>query len=227
MYSVRPGESVSDVVLNSTANILNWGSIVSANFYPTWTPSLSAGDKVIVPGTVNINNQNLSVLNLYPDNNASVPGIFTQLYSIFTLLNSNIGPGCIPIITISVTNPVLPPIDTNIYYTVRPGETIGDAVLNGSGDILNWDLITATGFFDTWTPLLTAGQLVAIPASVSMDLNNFRALNTYPANNSGAPNIYNQIIAIFDSMIEPNWILATGIWNGSGIWTPNGLWLTV
>jgi hypothetical protein len=79
------------------------------------------------------------------------------------------------------------------------GNTIGDAVLNGTGDISNWSDTLNLNFFATWTPQLYSGQVLQIPTT-NQNLNNIRALNTYPANNFTVPDIISQINNIFAIM---------------------------
>jgi hypothetical protein len=212
-YTIKNGETIGDAVLNSTGDIGNWDSILSANFFDSWTPTLTAGQVLQVAGTPN--NQTLSDLTAYPANNNPLPGLFDQFYAIFTLLES----------ATPIPSPnTLPVIDTNEYYIVRPLETIGDAVLNGSGNIANWSNILDANFFNTWTPLLVPNQKIAIPANVIMSLNDYRNLNTYPANNFSVPDIYDQIYAIFEEMGANNWILITNFWRDEGVWIDTAQW---
>jgi len=70
-YIVKNGETITDVILNSTGNLDNWEAILEANDFDTWTPSLMAGDVIIIPDTVIIQPNNLSALSSYPANNGS------------------------------------------------------------------------------------------------------------------------------------------------------------
>ena len=83
-------------------------------------------------------------------------------------------------------------------YIVQAGETIGDVVLNSTGNYNNWDaILTANGFTD-WTPDLVPGQVIQIPDSiVNVDANNLAQLQTYPAANNIFGGIYTLINAIF------------------------------
>lgn len=232
-YSLKFGEGIGDAVINGTGDLANWESCLSANFFNSWTPSLYAGQVIQTAGT--FNQTNITQFAEYPANNASVPDIDVQINEVFTLMNAQnnslpynipfiLGGGQVPVIEVDAT---LPEVDTNTYFEVSPLSTIGDVVLNSTGDITNWSDILNQNGFNTWTPLLYAGQKVAIPASVNMNLNNYRGLNTYPANNNSVPDIYEQINIIFDTMNLDVWILAEGIWNGKGIWTADGLWNTI
>lgn len=214
-YTIRYGETLTDAILNSTGDISNWDLVSSYGFYSSWTPSLVAGETVIIPDTVNLNNQNLAVLNPYPANNNSVSDLDDQISNFFALLSTS---------TPIPSENVLPEVDTNNYYTVRPLETIGDSLFNGSGNFQNWDIVTAGNFFDTWTPDLIAGQKVKIPSSVTMDLNNYRAMNAYPANNHSVADIYQQIENFFTSLTLDRWILRYGYWLDSDTIVGNSIW---
>lgn len=85
-------------------------------------------------------------------------------------------------------------------YTVRQGEGISDVVLNSTGSISLWSDFLDSNFLPTWTPDLYAGEILQVPDSTTANLNNIRALNTYPANNFSVPDIKQQINAIFDLM---------------------------
>lgn len=216
-YTVLQNQSISDCVLNSCGDITAWSDFLNANFFDAWVPTLFSGQILQIPDNTNTNVGNIAELEIYPANNFSVPNIGEQINAIFALMEN-----LVPI----PSEGVLPAIDTNVYYITRVHETIGDAVLNGSGSIENWDTITQGNFYDSWTPILYAGEKVAIPSTVNMNLNNFRALNEYPANNFSVPDIYSQINAIFERMNGDPWILSRGRWRGEGIWTANGIWKT-
>lgn len=218
-YQIRAGETFGDFILNSCGLITstNWSDALNANFESDWTPQLYNGQLLQIPVSTDTNVGNIADLIQYPANNYSVPDIYNQINAIFLLLESAV-PVNIPVGS-------LPQIDTNTYYIVRPTETIGDAILNGSGDIENWDTITQAGFFDTWTPDLFAGQKIAIPSTANLNLNNFRALNTYPANNNSVPDVYDQILAIFVTLSGDPWILATSFWRDIGIWEDSASWI--
>lgn len=216
-YDVRQGESVGDFVLNSCGTISAWESCITENLFSSWTPNLYSGQVLLIPDNAPNNPGNIADLASYPANNFSVPDIAEQINAIFALMEN-----LVPI----PSEGILPTIDTNVYYITRVHETVGDAVLNGSGSIENWSLILDANQFDTWTPVFYVGEKVAIPSTVNMNLNNFRALNEYPANNFSIPDINEQINAIFELMNGDPWLLATGRWRGEGIWTANGIWKT-
>jgi len=108
-------------------------------------------------------------------------------------------------------------------YTVRPGDTITDVVLNATGTLVNWDAILEANGFTDWTPQLSAGQLIIIPDTVQLDQNALRQLKVYPLSNFSVSGIAAQIKGIFD-LLGNNWILETGLWNGNAVWTANGVW---
>jgi LysM repeat protein len=217
-YTVKQGESISDVCLNSLGNISLWSQLLDENFFDSWTPTLYNGQILQIPVSTDTNVQNIADLAQYPANNFSVPDIYSQITALFNLLATA------PPVNIPIGS--LPTIDTNNYYIVRPTETIGDAILNGSGDISNWSSILDANQFSDWTPTLYAGQKVAIPSTANLNLNNFRALNAYPANNNSTADIYEQINAIFD-LLNGNdlWILRYGYWLDSpSQWIDTDFW---
>lgn len=116
------------------------------------------------------------------------------------------------------------------FYTVRVGETIRDVVINatgrlvdGNGNPVNWDAIALANSFDTWTPVLTAGQQILIPDTVSIDTNTVKDKETYPANNYKTAN-YLDILQVVWNLLTDRWILRTGVWDDSGIWIDTEHW---
>jgi len=221
-YTVRQGEYISDATLNIFGDISAWPDLLDANGFSDWNPTIYSGQILQIPTSTNINLGNITALVTYPANNTSVPNVYDQITAIFALLE-----------TATPVNPptLIPQVqDTNTYFTNLTLSTIGDAILNSSGDISNWSAILDANNWDDWTPSLYAGQQIAIPSTVSPSLNNFRALNTYPANNYVTPDIYNQINAIFDLLDNPvlDWILYNpdGQWNDSAhYWRDGAIWL--
>lgn len=110
-------------------------------------------------------------------------------------------------------------------YSVKPGETIGDVVLNATGSIVNWDQILEDNGFDDWTPDLAPGQQIAIGDELQIDANPLRQLQQYPLCNISTMDVYAQIEGIFEQLTG-RWILSTGRWDGSAVWTATGLWET-
>jgi len=59
-YTISQGESITDVVINSTGDISNYNSILDANGFTTWTPNITVGQVVLIPDTVTYNNNVLN-----------------------------------------------------------------------------------------------------------------------------------------------------------------------
>lgn len=215
---VLQGNCFSDMVLNSTGNVENWSSMLEANGFNSWTPDLHNGQLLQVPDDATINIDNVNTLKTYPANNASVPDVFEQIDSIFGILAGAMS-GFVPDFT-------APTVDTNVYYTVPFGICFVDLLLNSTGNVANWESILNANEFIDRNPILYSGERVLIPATVVMNLNNYRALNTYPANNNSVPDVYEQINVIFDSLLYPDdWILRTGYWDDSGYWRDYEKWI--
>jgi hypothetical protein len=87
-------------------------------------------------------------------------------------------------------------------YKVQFGDTIGDAVLNSTGVITNWELFLQENGFDSWTPDLIPGDSVIIPESSQTDLQAISALSLYRACNSSSKIIYGLIEEIFDKLLS-------------------------
>jgi len=85
-YTVRFGETISDVVINSTGNINNWSLILTENGFSEWVPMLTAGQIIQIPDSVLIDQNTLRDKISYPANNASVNDIYDKINSIFTQL---------------------------------------------------------------------------------------------------------------------------------------------
>lgn len=220
-YQVRAGETFGDFVLNVCGLITstNWSDCLNENFLSDWTPTLYNGQILQIPVSTDTNVQNIADLAQYPANNFSTPDIYDQITALFDLLATA------PPVNIPVGS--LPTIDTNNYYEIRYNETVVDWVLNGSGSIENWSIIAQENFWDTWTPDLFAGQKIKIPSTSNLNLNNFRALNAYPANNFSVADIYSQINAIFEQLSGADlWILRYGYWlDDPSQWIDTDRWL--
>jgi hypothetical protein len=65
-YTVRAGETILDVSVNSTGSPLNIEKILDANNIDTWTPDLVAGTALIIPDNVDLQTNNLRELAEYP-----------------------------------------------------------------------------------------------------------------------------------------------------------------
>jgi len=93
VYTVKQGETLWDVVLNSTgtlgsATVNNLDLILSANNLADWTPQLFAGQQITIPDTVIMDLNALRQLQLYPAVNNLSTGIQNQIIGIFDQLNS-------------------------------------------------------------------------------------------------------------------------------------------
>lgn len=215
-YQCKQGETFTDFVLNSCGDIAAWSDCLNENFQNSWTPPIFSGQNLSIPLNTNTNQGNILSLAEYPANNYSVPDIYDQIDALFASME-----GLTPIPSINI----LPTLNDQTFYSVRQGEGIGDVTMNSSGDFQNLDLITQYAFFDTWTPILYNGQQIPIPSTINLNSNNYRALNTYPANNFSVPDIYNQIDALFASMdLTDRWILRFGYWLDSNNIVGDSLW---
>lgn len=116
-------------------------------------------------------------------------------------------------------------------YTVRVGETMRDVVLNSTGSLANntdtlenWDLICQANGFTDWTPLLTAGQVLIIPDTVTVDNNTLAQAQVYPFNNSTISGYLAVLQTVWD-LLTDRWILRTGFWDDTGIWIDTENWI--
>jgi hypothetical protein len=85
-YTVKQGESVADVAMNSTGSILNWDLICIENELTSWTQALTAGQILTIPSTVQMQNNVLSDLRTSPICNRTVADIDTQITALIALL---------------------------------------------------------------------------------------------------------------------------------------------
>ena len=221
-YPVSAGQTISDTILNSTGNIGAWDAFLTANNFDDWTPSLFSGQLLQIPDDVEINSAIVAALATYPANNFTVPDIASQIAALFDLLATST-----PIPSVNTLIPATE--NTNNYYHVKHGETIADVILNSTGSIFNWGTYLAVNNFDDWTPGLFSGQQLIIPANAMMNLNNYRALTKYPANNFTVTDLDQQIFAIFELLNNPvqDWILGIvpGFWSDTGNWRDGAVWI--
>ena len=174
-YTVRNGESISDVVLNETGDLSAWGTFLDLNNFTDWTPRLQPG---LVLQTISVLNNPISdYLQSYPLSNYSVDNIDDLLNSIKATLDAVI-----------IKSFPLPIISTQQqYYIVKQGETITDVVFNSTGSLDNWQTILDLNGFSDWTPVLYTGQKVLIDY-VALNTNNLVVFNKYPLNNDSGIN---------------------------------------
>lgn len=69
-YTVKQGETIRDIALNTTGSIDNWKYILIENGYTSWNPTLVAGQQLLIPSDVEIQKNVLRELNIYPACNA-------------------------------------------------------------------------------------------------------------------------------------------------------------
>jgi hypothetical protein len=114
-------------------------------------------------------------------------------------------------------------------YIVNIGETITDVLLNSTGtignvsNINNWQLILDANNFDTWTPALTAGQIIIIPDSVQIQTNVLNELQNNKACNNLSitqENFQSQIDALILEFMPPEILIDE---NGAILLDENGL----
>jgi uncharacterized protein (TIGR02145 family) len=80
IYKVRPGETLSDVVLNATGSIQNMSAILVANGFTSWSQVLFTGQSITIPDDIEIQYNNQYVLSSYPAKNGSVqPNLATSI----------------------------------------------------------------------------------------------------------------------------------------------------
>lgn len=87
-YTVQVNETIRDVVINSTGSMKNWDAICQANGFLTWTPTLVAGQSVIIPDSVSIDTNTQENRSSYPANNGTVPGYLQILQTVWDIINN-------------------------------------------------------------------------------------------------------------------------------------------
>jgi len=214
------GQNITDCILNATGDIASWSDFLDANGFNEWNPSLYSGQILQVPIDINANTDIITALALYPAVNFSVPNIDNQIAALFTELETA---PTVPLPTDSI--PTVQNI--NATYTYSQNEEFFDGVLNSTGDMANWGTLLQVNNYADWTPSVYSGLQIEVPTGLS-NLNNYRALTTYPANNFSVPDIDKQILDIFEQLNHPNdWILRNGVWDGTGFWRAYGIWKTI
>jgi hypothetical protein len=88
-YIIKAGETIGDVTLNATGSFNNWDAILTANGFTSWTPSLLAGQAVLIPDTVAIDQNTQRQLVTYPACNISVNDVYDQIAVIVGQLTDN------------------------------------------------------------------------------------------------------------------------------------------
>jgi phage tail protein X len=80
---VKQGETITDIILNNTGDIINWNAVLDANPAVTdWTQILTVGQVITIPDTVAKNLNNIRQFALYPLNNASIATVYDQIIDI-------------------------------------------------------------------------------------------------------------------------------------------------
>lgn len=88
-YIVKSGETISDVVLNSTGSLNNWDTILTANSFNDWTPELVVGQEIVIPDGVSADNNVVRQLATYPACNFSLSDVFDKISAVFLLMANN------------------------------------------------------------------------------------------------------------------------------------------
>lgn len=88
-YIIKQGETITDVVGNSTGNIDNWDAILTANGFDDWTPQLVAGQAIQIPDNLDVDQNTQRQLATYPICNTSVNDVYDQIDAIVALLTDN------------------------------------------------------------------------------------------------------------------------------------------
>ena len=83
--------------------------------------------------------------------------------------------------------------------TIQNGQTITDAVLISTGNIVNWDAFLTANNILTWVPLFNGGEVLQVPSNAVTDANNMRGLAANPpANNAyGVYPLIDTLFALF------------------------------
>lgn len=215
-YISKDGETVTDIILNSTGNLFNWDLILNANNLTDWTPEINSGQVFIIPSDAKIDLDVLADLVAHSLCNRSVNDLQAKIDAIFAIM-ATAAPVTVPVFAEIIA-------DSSKDYTVKAGESIFDAVINATGTLANLDLVLNANGFTEWVPTLIAGQVLKIPSTITKDLNAFRQFVDYPISNNSVNNIDAQIIAIFET-INDAWILSTGFWNDLSVWKDIKTWI--
>jgi phage tail protein X len=86
-YTVKDGETITDVCLNATGSILYWPDILEANNFTDWTPVLISGQKIIIPD-VQLQTNVLQEISLYPAcNRPEIINLDAQIADAIALIN--------------------------------------------------------------------------------------------------------------------------------------------
>lgn len=150
MYRVRQGETIRDVVLNSTGSLSAWDTIVSV--FNTWTPLLVVNQEIETPLPIEpffVQELDKYSLNNKPDIN----NLDSQILALTEVLDN------IEVFEV-FEQPGITANPDNLYI-VKAGETIRDVIINSTGTISNWESIIDANGLD-WVPELTTGQKIKV-----------------------------------------------------------------
>jgi phage tail protein X len=88
-YTVKAGETIGDVVLNATGSLNNWDAVLTANGFSEWVPALFAGQSILIPDTVTIDQNTKRQLISYPASNISFNDVYSQINDLIAQLEDN------------------------------------------------------------------------------------------------------------------------------------------
>jgi hypothetical protein len=88
-YVVKAGDSIGDVIFNTTGNLNNWDAVLQANRFTEWTPTLAAGQVIIIPDNVNTDINSLRDAQAYPKSNSLRPDILVMVQSVWDTMYNN------------------------------------------------------------------------------------------------------------------------------------------
>lgn len=89
-YIVKEGETITDVVLNSTGSLDNWETILNANNFTEWNPTLEVGQEIIID-YLSLQKNNIYEFNKYPVcNDSGIQDLDNQISILISKFDNNI-----------------------------------------------------------------------------------------------------------------------------------------
>lgn len=88
-YEVQSGDTIGDVVLNSTGYWGNLDAILQANGATDWNPTLDPGQLMTIPAGLTTDPNTLAALQVYPACNNAAGNILTLIADLFNFLSNN------------------------------------------------------------------------------------------------------------------------------------------
>jgi hypothetical protein len=85
-YKVRPGETITDVILNSVGTLAYWNNFLNQNLGSDWTPDLLVNENIEIPKGLLIDGNTTRQLGLYPACNDSVNDIYEQIAIMISIM---------------------------------------------------------------------------------------------------------------------------------------------